>query len=46
MLGLYLATMMIEANRQLTTLCPYTAPPFTVLYARFMGWLPRPPRVS
>lgn len=46
MLGLYLATMMIEADRQLTTLHPYTAPPFAVLYERFMGWLPRRPRVS
>lgn len=43
MLGLYLVTMMIEADRQLTTLHPYTAPPFAVLYDRFMGWLPPRP---
>jgi len=42
----HLATLMVEADRQLTTLRPDTAPPFAVLHARFLGWLPRGPVTS
>lgn len=39
----HLATLMVEADRQLTALRPDTAPPFAVLHARFLGWLPHRP---